>query len=56
MKADGRVPVFVTSEGGVEAYGAPGPIRVGGTLSMFEMDLGHYWSYALRGSVHEDRG
>lgn len=39
MKPNGVVPVYLTSEGGFMDYEQPGPIAVGGTLSMFEMDL-----------------
>lgn len=56
MKADGSVPVFVTSEGGVEAYGVPGPVKVGGTLSMFEMYLDDYWHGLMRESLDKYEG
>ncbi|KAF2170477.1 hypothetical protein M409DRAFT_19298 [Zasmidium cellare ATCC 36951] len=38
MKPNGVVPVYLTSEGGFMDE-QPGPITVGGTLSVFEMDL-----------------
>ncbi|KAK4496836.1 hypothetical protein PRZ48_011285 [Zasmidium cellare] len=41
---NGVVPVYLTSEGGFTDYEQPGPITVGGTLSMFDMDLGDFFS------------